>query len=57
VVDNACELESDLVVEAEGVSSKLRTRHAAALGPTFTPGHNRCAMTSGLTPCRLAAPS
>ena len=41
VVDNACELESDLVVAAEGVSSKLRTRHAAEFGPTFTPGNNR----------------
>ena len=41
VVDSVCEVESDLVVAAEGVSSKLRTRHAAAFGPTFTPGHNR----------------
>ena len=41
VVDNACELESDLVVAAEGVCSKLRTRHAAEFGPTFTPGNNR----------------
>ncbi len=41
MVDNACELDSDLVVAADGVGSRLRTRHAAAFRPTFTPGRNR----------------
>ncbi len=40
-VDDACALDSDLVVAADGVGSTLRARYAGEFGPTFTPGRNR----------------
>lgn len=40
-VDDDADLDADLVVAADGVGSKLRTRHADRFAPTITTGRNR----------------
>jgi anthraniloyl-CoA monooxygenase len=39
-IEDADGLDADLVVAADGVGSKLRTRYADAFGPSFDVGHN-----------------
>ncbi len=40
-VDDDAALDADLVVAADGVGSRLRTRHAERFAPTITTGRNR----------------